>query len=120
MLMGLIFFLKNWYMVLSLPEIVLVFGVTIGMWGVPVKFGFGLGDFLVFLGLFGVVGSYNNMIDFYKIFIPVFLVYTVIAIYKETRFNDIKNWKFYLKVKYPLVPAILIAFGLFLFIGIFP
>jgi len=116
---GMLFFMINWYQVMTLNEIAFIIIFTVCLWGIPVFFGFGFGDFLVFAGIAGIIGTVDNLNLFYMILIPVWIVYTVVMVFHKSRYNEIKNWKQYLRIKYPFVPAIQISFAIFLIFGVF-
>ena len=89
---------------------VLVF--TIFIWGLPVFFGFGLGDTLLLLGLSLFLGSLTNMWNFYFILIIVWTIWTITMIYKYYYEHKIKRLKDIFRHEYPLVPVIAISFYL--------
>ena len=94
-------------------EVGAVLFFTAVIWGLPTFFGFGLGDFFLFMGLGVFLGTISEMWMFYTIFIIVWLVVSLLLIVRDRK---ILSRKFLFFHEYPLIPVITISFVIW-FIG---
>lgn len=114
-LVGLLLFVGGLYLAFNqnFVDTMAVVFFTLVIWGMPTLFGFGLGDFLIFLGLSLFIPNVSNMWLFYAIFIICWVAWTIIMIVKEKKKWTLKNFYHY---EYPLVPVIAVSFYIWLVI----
>lgn len=94
-------------------EIIAVLFFTAVIWGLPTLFGFGIGDFILFMVLGVFLGTISEMWNFYAIFIVIWLIVSLILVLKDRKKID-RNFLFH--HEYPLVPVITASFVIW-FIG---
>ena len=96
------------YMIYSGNNIIDTIGVVIitaFIFAIPTLFSFGVGDFLIFVGL----ALFIDSSDAFSLFLGIFLVMWVLwTIYLFHKFKVTK--KEFLKIEYPLVPVIAMSF----------
>lgn len=86
---------------------------TAVIWGMPTLFGFGIGDFLLFMGLAVFIGTISGMWAFYGVFIVIWLFVSVVLMIKDRKKM---NKRFFYYHEYPLIPVITASFTIW-FIG---
>lgn len=96
------------YMLLSGNSIWDTIGIVtiIGfLFALPSFFSFGMGDFLIFLGLGFFIDTSDGLSVFLGAFLVLWIVWTVLMLHKH-KTSKKQLWK----VEYPLVPVIAISF----------
>ena len=78
---------------------------TAFLFAIPSFFSFGMGDFLIFLGLAFFIDTTNAYSLFLGIFLILWIIWTVWMFYKF-KVSKKELWK----IEYPLVPVIAVAF----------
>jgi hypothetical protein len=85
------------------------------IFGLPTLFSFGIGDFLIFMGLAFFLKDQNSLFVFLFIFLAVWLIWTFFVMMKW-RDKEKLTWRKITTKEYPLVPVILISFLIWGFI----
>lgn len=109
-LVGVMMILGVFYVVLRGFPIVEVIGVlffTAVVVGLPTLLGYGVGDFFLFISLGLFLGYIEQMWVFYGI---LFVCYIALQVVFWVRTHEPINKKSIMRTKRPLVPAILVAF----------
>jgi len=96
-----------------------IFVFTVMIWSLPTIFGFGLGDFLLLIGLSLFLTNINSMWLFYTNLIVVWLVWTILMVYIQYKKGNRKPYDIMFKFEYPLIPVIAISFYLWFMFQVF-
>ena len=104
----LLFICGMFYMILSgnnIWDTVGIVTIIAFLFIIPSFFSFGMGDFLIFLGLGFFIDTQEGLSLFLGIFLVLWIVWTVYMLHKH-RVDKKGMWK----MEYPLVPVIAFAF----------
>jgi len=98
----------------DIVETLAVLFFTVFIWGLPTFFGFGFGDFLLFVGLSFFIPDVGSMWLFYGVFLVIWIVWTFVFFVNEREKLSLRRMCSH---EYPLVPVIMISFYVWIGLG---